>query len=709
MQIAQFELAGNEWLEEPVVNPVTGDTTVYLSASTINTYDNPEDYNPPPGVLGEIDPIYDIRSKEQSLVIELLDLPTGAEGQLTKVLLGSQYHSYLEYKQLKMFVNGGGRNPEALNGKDLVMFFRFGSGLSGANRGYYEYTQRLQKGWAANEIVIDIDRLTRLKKEAEVSGTAEEVLSNGDIVRVVGKPSLGSIKAYAIGVRNLGTPVREEEGIEIWVDELRLSGVRKEPGMAMRTSVDAEFADFLDVHADLNQQDADFHRVDQRTSTTQSKSTIGTTVSSEIKLSKFIDPALGINLPVSGTMRHSLEIPKYISSNSDIRTESIAGEEKLNIWERFFDMAFSRDHLKDKYLLDSLGKPVEENGILKQDLAQWGIDTLFSTEQEYSWRTSFSKSKPSGNFFLHYTVDKLAPSFNHSQKYSSNLRNQYSKNFTNSGKLSYNLPFDKAELKILGWTDKIPVVNKLSDTQFNYLPTRINVSLESSETRSSQKLRNAAETPTYRLNLSRNISTSVKPFSTINMDYSYTVRSELVKEDSTRQQILYTDQPDSLRNLAFAPGTHPREFFSELLNHNYTKNDSSSIIIGDFLAALETARATWTGQDSLNAVSLLSQVRQDSSEASQGLQRWSDVLTNTYQELRLLNLPGWEDLKEPWEYVSVNDPWFKDKFLKIGGMFFLDTQKDQRITANFNPTLVNWFTTGFNYSCLLYTSPSPRD
>ena len=94
-----------------------------------------------------------------------------------------------------------------MNGKDLVMFFRFGSGLSGANRGYYEYTQRLQKGWAANEIVIDIDRLTRLKKEAEVSGTAEEVLSNGDIVRVVGKPSLGSIKAYAIGVRNLGTPV----------------------------------------------------------------------------------------------------------------------------------------------------------------------------------------------------------------------------------------------------------------------------------------------------------------------------------------------------------------------------------------------------------------------------------------------------------------------------------------------------------------------
>ncbi|MBZ0265327.1 cell surface protein SprA [bacterium] len=676
-QIAQFELVGNDWLEQPIVDSATKDTVLYVSSSTINTHDNPEDYNPPPGVAGEIDPITDVRSKEQSLVMQVLDLPTGAEGQLTKILVGNQSHNYREYKYLKLYVNGGGRNTEALKGKDLVMFFRFGTGLSGANKAYYEYSQRLSPGWKGNEIIIDIDRLTRLKKLAEEEDAAYEVLSNGDVIKVIGQPSIGAIKVYALGVRNFGPPIQEEENIEIWVDEMRLSGVRKEPGMAMRSSVSAKFADFLDLRVDMNQEDAEFHRVDQRTGSPNS--TINSSMNGTVKLGKFISPKVGFSIPVRGSAKYSMSIPKYTTSNGDIRTESIAGSEQLNIWDRFFEMIPTRDYMEDKYLLDELGEPIlnEDVGTPYQDLTQWGIDTLFSTEKRYSWGISVSKNKASQNPFVKYSMDKLNTSYDHSQSFSSNLRNQYQKKFTNSAKVGYTFPFEQADLGIFKWAEPIPFVNKISDTKFNYWPTRIATSIEGTESSSSSKYRNAAEKSTYKMNLSRNVSTGYRPFNFINMDYSYAVRSQMVKEDSVQQDILYNDQPDSERARFFAPGTPAWTMIDTTVKR---------------LRKLEE-----TGFDP-EAGPLADELEEMAASADSGYVDYQDVVDYMYQELEFRDIQDWELFKVPWNSIQPGDPGFNDKFWTAGGFHFVDTQKTQRISSNFNPSVVSWFTTDFNYS-----------
>ncbi|HEX04587.1 MAG TPA: cell surface protein SprA, partial [Bacteroidetes bacterium] len=371
LQIAQLELVGNEWLEDPIISPVTGDTTVYITASTINSYDNPEDYNPPSGVAGQVDPITNIRSKEQSLVLNIGDMPSATEGQLIKTLNNNQ--DLREYRQLKMFVHGGGRNPQNLNDKNLEFFLRFGSGFEGANLGYYEYSLPIEPGWADNEILIDLDRLTSLKKKAEETGEdiAYETLANGHSMKVVGSPSIGSVDVYSVGVRNTGRSIQGSEGIEVWVDELRLSGVRKERGMAMRSSLDLSFAKFLDLNMNIKQSDADFHQVDQRSGT--SRSTLESTVSGSIQLHDFLDPALGYSIPVRGTVSSSLDIPKYTSDNGDARTESLVESRELNVWSRYAEMAFSKRHFEDKYLRNADGSLVmnELNGIPLQDRTRW--------------------------------------------------------------------------------------------------------------------------------------------------------------------------------------------------------------------------------------------------------------------------------------------------------------------------------------------------
>src|SRR5690606_11829347 len=133
----------------------TGDTLIYVTSSTINTYDNPNDYIPPPGVAGEVDPITNIRGKEQSLIMQIQDLPTGASGHLIKAQSYAPDQDLREYRQLKMFVNGGGRS--SLNGVDLEMYLRFGDDVADASPSYYEYSQRLNPGCTDNEIIIDLD------------------------------------------------------------------------------------------------------------------------------------------------------------------------------------------------------------------------------------------------------------------------------------------------------------------------------------------------------------------------------------------------------------------------------------------------------------------------------------------------------------------------------------------------------------------------
>ena len=63
------------------------------------------------------------------------------------------------------------------------------------------------------------------------------------------------------GVRNLGdTPFYGQ----VWMNELRLSNVKKDKGIALRASVDFAWADLLRFNGDINKQDADFHNVATR-------------------------------------------------------------------------------------------------------------------------------------------------------------------------------------------------------------------------------------------------------------------------------------------------------------------------------------------------------------------------------------------------------------------------------------------------------------
>ena len=83
-----MELVGNEWQELGIAPDSsstfdqTGADSVF-SIAIVNTEDN-ADYIPPKGVKGEYDPINEIQSKEQSLVLKFSNLEGGYKAAAKK-------------------------------------------------------------------------------------------------------------------------------------------------------------------------------------------------------------------------------------------------------------------------------------------------------------------------------------------------------------------------------------------------------------------------------------------------------------------------------------------------------------------------------------------------------------------------------------------------------------------------------------------------
>ena len=149
---------------------------------------------------------------------------------------------------MKMYVHGS--SPWITNEKSEVqMFMRFGFGEN-----YYEISQPVYDGWdeslGRNSVNLDLKWLTALKLQDSTSikkynssdifrdstdtkeylFTDELGIETGKAIKIKGQPSLNRIQYFIVGVKNLsGIPISGE----VWLDELRLSGVKRDKGVSM--------------------------------------------------------------------------------------------------------------------------------------------------------------------------------------------------------------------------------------------------------------------------------------------------------------------------------------------------------------------------------------------------------------------------------------------------------------------------------------------
>ncbi len=523
IRIAEIDIVGNEWRE--VIEPNGYEP---ISIAVANTHDNPDTeeargYYPPPGVAGEIDPVTNLRAQEQSLVLRINDLGSGESGSVKKTW-ERQSRNLLRYRKLKMFVNGGGAtSPERFKELDLWMHLRLGSGGDLTSR-YYEYSQRLHQGWdKENEIVIDFDRLASLKflRQQDSLGLRDyDILPNGDVLRIVGEPSLDNISVLTIGVENHGRPISTDENIEIWVDELRVSDVKRDPSISASGGFDLRIAqNLLTFQGSLTSKQADFHSV-QSNSTTDADELSGN-LTAGVDLAQLFNPLWGLKLPVRATINNSIKIPKY-QPDSDIELSAISSQQP-NIWGLFNDNLLNNDHLTSDP--STYGSPV---------------DSMMTTSKWYNLSFEASKSKKSENPFIRYTIDGISFknfSFKETWNSSPSVQSQYSRKIT--GATSYNLSFDKpVEFAWLKWAESIPILNRVSESVLKPFPNSLNFNMNGSENIGNEIRRKlTVSTPKNTLDINRSFGTKWKPIPIFDVSFDQTVGSSRISDPLVRYKI----------------------------------------------------------------------------------------------------------------------------------------------------------------------------
>lgn len=511
IRIAEISLVGNEWKFQ---GTKTSDSDPAFSTArdsviaieVINTHDNP-DYEPPPGVRGVVDPIQKIRAKEQSLRLKVAELESGTSAYIQRQFYEAE--DLIHYKTLKMFLHGGGVMNDLSADDSIFVFLRLGSDTN--NKSYYEIRVPMRPGWdPANAVELDFDVLSKLKEKARLNpADSTESLEYGHRVTLAGSPSLRNIRWLTVGVRNSGTGVFTGE---IWLDELRLSNVHKDKGIAMRVRSEFRWSDFLSVNGEYNRKDADFHTINERFS--EGSTTQGGSLNASFQLQKLLPAAWGISLPVNTTYTKSVSDPKYCPDDTDILLKSVKS--------------------------DSLRKEFQDRN------EQKGIGI------------SLAKSSKSRNWFARILLDPVSGSANYALGDRHSYRTPEASTETKGGSFRYRLaPSGDHYILPFSWVGNKGFMKKISQIRFTYLPSDVNFDMTGSYNRSNSETREGISTNDTSATLTRNFDASFQPFRALTFDFGRASTADMRYAEWGTEVLLPTDSIQTEKSQNFSVKLNP--------------------------------------------------------------------------------------------------------------------------------------------------------
>jgi cell surface protein SprA len=327
LAIAAADLVQSIWEDSLITISPTSQSK--FSVATISNQDN-TDYTPPPGVTGYYDKTNEVTEPEQSLLLQYEDLRVGDTCLAKKILFGTP--SYVGYRRLKMFVHG----PPSTVSDSILYFFRLGSG----EEDYYEYRTLLRPGWDdSNEVDIDFNEITLLKEFLLRARTDNPdtniILSEDGTYLVFGNPTLTRVKYLASGIINASqdTTYSWPSGA-VWLDELRLSDVRQDVGMAYRASVNGNLADLFSYSFNYNYKNSFFRGISSstrggsQTNLGSGKTTNSYRGSINFKFDKLLPRSLGASIPISLSYSKSTDIPLLRFGTDVILSKELQESEK---------------------------------------------------------------------------------------------------------------------------------------------------------------------------------------------------------------------------------------------------------------------------------------------------------------------------------------------------------------------------------------------
>jgi hypothetical protein len=545
MQFAGMQVVRNEWQEQPAISSDSTQRIIKMESSSINTYDNPNyRSDPPPGIPVTKDDLGNT-VRETSLRLNFTDVRAGETALVKNILIG-QSINIASYQNMNMLVHG-----DQQFGSDMRFFFRFGADDST----YYEYSARINEGWAANTMNIDLHDLSKWKQDLmsdSIRVSMDTVYNSfGLKYHNSSPPNFSNITWMAIGVRRDRSNVPGGYTGELWVDELKVGGVHQFNGWAGRASLTTSWAGFMNLSGTINYRDGNFQQM------TETDMKLGTTALSEDfsaswALGRFLPSRWGVNIPIGTSVSGSISRPSLVPNTDEYLTNESNNPD--DITEMYHDAIslFTGGHSRDK----TAAEHYQTSNVTK------------------SFYTSYDKGSTSKNPIVNLLLERLSldykSSYNLTQsaKGSKSLQDQdndYIDSLTTrdyTGGIKYDLspkpapdwtkwkPFGKLKLQWLP--------DRIKNYELSLLPATLNFNVASIDYRTSidSKAREHTSIPTKNLTLSHSGNFAWDPINVLNLNYALTINRNLdnfVSNPAWNSSTSWNSRPGSLNLSSLSP------------------------------------------------------------------------------------------------------------------------------------------------------------
>ncbi|MBR3550758.1 MAG: cell surface protein SprA [Bacteroidales bacterium] len=357
-RLATFELVRSSWRtynlslrEDGDYNPTQDDGESSFYVGTVSFEENanrvPIPYMLPPGIIRET--AYGMTAQayqenEQSVTMKVVNLPDGDSRAIYKSTSYDlrQFHNLQMYIHAEDVFSSGDLRPG-----EVTAFIRLGSDFT---ENYYEYELPIEiTPWGVgrdtnaiwpehNMVRITLDSLVSLKMQrnrAIRAGTHPSILAPYTILplsdmdpryTVVGNPNLGDVTTIMIGIRNPKKRTANDnddmkpKSVEMWVNELRLSGFDDRQGFAALLRARTTLADVGDLTLSGTYSSPGFGGLEQSITERSHETNVNFDLATNIDGGKLLFPEKwNVRIPVHYDYSLAVVQPEYNPLNPDVK------------------------------------------------------------------------------------------------------------------------------------------------------------------------------------------------------------------------------------------------------------------------------------------------------------------------------------------------------------------------------------------------------
>jgi cell surface protein SprA len=488
-QILDLRIVGNQWTADSTGNQygvvVDGPTqtvivdgmpvqvtvpgtvvkqdTNYLRVRVLNNRDDAGTYFKSEKTVTERDAQTSAALKEQSLVMDFGGLHKNQAVSATRFFDGEE-KDLTQYQKIQLEILYKSDAIRSATDSIPVRFaVQLGLGGPEGSTNYYEwsYTPRLmnsaectaerltiqnchEQNWDDNRFVLDLSKFVDLKKgrgprdlPKYVSIPSSTKFERNERVGIVGNPSIGRVNWVRFVVIAQDSLARSGS---LWVNDLRLSGMSNEWGVAARLRAQMDFADLMTLSGELNYRDGAFATLKSegkspKPTLAESNASLEAKANYSLNINKFFKDEWMLHMPLSLSYDASVLRP-YLKPQSD---ERLSKDDLKEISTHSFnvtqdDLAGPMDTLLSRDLRDGLDSAEQ---YLRDNQKSKGFQNFSRTKslsigyaKEHTedenlwmdWATQAFLERPEFNFRYSETQSHSATSADSSYTYGASLK-----------------------------------------------------------------------------------------------------------------------------------------------------------------------------------------------------------------------------------------------------------------------------------------------